>query len=121
MWTLGLAGSHNGAVALLNDQHVVVAVQIERVTRKRDGCSLSAVSVGAVRAIQYCLDTAGIQWDEISCLATCTPWQDIHLNMSPDLLDLLGGRRWPELSAYRITSRMLNMFFATSTVRNAWY
>lgn len=78
MWILGLAGSHNGAAALIHDGKVVVAVQAERLTRiKRDGFSLDAMSAEAGQVIQYCLDVAGISFQEIEAIAASTPWREI--------------------------------------------
>ena len=33
MWVLGIAKSHNGAVALIHDGEVVCAIQAERISR----------------------------------------------------------------------------------------
>ena len=35
MWVLGICSSHNGAVALLRDGRVQVAIQAERLSRRK--------------------------------------------------------------------------------------
>lgn len=56
-WVLGIGSSHNGAVCLLHGDEIVVAIQEERLVRRKrarhpGGC-------GSL-AIRYCLDYAGI-------------------------------------------------------------
>ncbi len=79
MWILGIAGSHNGAVSLVHDGKVAVAVQAERVTRaKRQPIDLTRLSGGAAPVIRYCLDAAGIDWQDLDMVATCTPWAFLY-------------------------------------------
>lgn len=74
MWTLGIAGSHNSAAALIQDGTVVVAVQTERLTRvKRQAITLSAMRQETIEVIRYCLDYAGIKLSDVDAIATCSP------------------------------------------------
>ena len=67
-WVLGVSASHNGAVCLLRDDRVVVAVQEERLSRfKRQRIHGSEAS----RALAYCLDYAGITADDLSLAVVC--------------------------------------------------
>lgn len=67
-WVLGISASHNGAVCLLKDDEVVVAVQEERLTRyKRQRIYGAEPS----RALDYCLDYAGITTDDLSLAVVC--------------------------------------------------
>lgn len=67
-WVLGISASHNGAVCLLRDDEVVVAVQEERLTRfKRQRIHGAEPS----RALNYCLDYAGITTDDLSLAVVC--------------------------------------------------
>jgi carbamoyltransferase len=76
MWILGIAGSHNSAAALIHDGSVVVAVQTERLTRaKRHPIDLYHMSHEAVRVIEYCLRTAGIDFPDVEAIATCSPYE----------------------------------------------
>jgi carbamoyltransferase len=76
MWTLGIAGSHNSAAALIHDGSVVVAVQTERLTRiKRHPIRLSAMGEETGQVIRYCLEHAGIGLREVSAIATCSPYE----------------------------------------------
>jgi carbamoyltransferase len=75
MWILGLAGSHNSAAALIKDGRVVVAVQTERITRrKRDPIRIDRLGPDALQVIRYCLEYAGIDLPDLAAFATCTPW-----------------------------------------------
>ena len=67
-WVLGISASHNGAVCLLRDDEIVVAVQEERLSRfKRHRIHGSEAS----RALAYCLDYAGITPDDLSLAVVC--------------------------------------------------
>ena len=75
MWVLGLAGSHNSAAALIKDGRVVVAVQTERLTRrKRHPLTIERLGSEAVQVISYCLQYAGIDLPDLAAIATSTPW-----------------------------------------------
>jgi len=82
-WILGISASHNGAVCLLRDDEIVVAIQEERLTRrKRDYiyCGQPAL------ALDYCLSYAGIRPQDLSMIVRCIPnpakdpRQDVLLN-----------------------------------------
>jgi len=78
-WVLGIAGSHNSAVALTRDGEVVVAIQTERlVRRKRQAIRLDRLDRDAAQAIGYCLHHAGIDLPDLAAIATSTPWATIH-------------------------------------------
>ncbi len=67
-WVLGISASHNGAVCLLRDDEVVVAVQEERLSRfKRHRINGAEAS----RALAYCLEYAGITPDDLSLAVVC--------------------------------------------------
>ncbi|WP_141326819.1 carbamoyltransferase C-terminal domain-containing protein [Myxococcus sp. AB025B] len=86
-WVLGIgASNHNGAACLLRGDELVVAVQEERlIRRKRAWLPGGAVSF----AVRYCLETAGIRADELSLVSCCSlmgprgPLYDVRAN--PDL------------------------------------
>lgn len=78
MWILGLAHSHNGAVALVNDGLVIAAIQLERIERiKRYPLAFERDEVenSVSRAIDYCLRHAGITIDDVTAVAATTPWR----------------------------------------------
>lgn len=78
MWILGLAHSHNGAVALINDGLVIAAVQLERIERiKRYPLAFERdeVEKSVSRAIDYCVRRAGITIDDVTAVAATTPWR----------------------------------------------
>ena len=91
MWTLGISCSHNGAVALIKDGKVACAIQAERLTRvKRQGVYLAEDTSTVTQCVRYCLDSAGIGYDDISNVAVCTPWQAAALD-DIDLDAHIGG------------------------------
>lgn len=56
-WILGMSASHNGAVCIMHGDEVVVAIQEERLTRRKRARVYGAAPS---LAVQYCLDFAGI-------------------------------------------------------------
>lgn len=60
VYVLGLGLSHNGAACLLKDGRVAVAIEKERLTKVKNDGGNDAL------AIAYCLNAAGIGWDEIA-------------------------------------------------------
>lgn len=92
MWILGLSGSHNGAAALIRDGKVEVAIQAERLTRtKRDRLKLHRLGQSAVDVVDYCLDFAGINLEELACVATNTPWRNITPSFAPEVRARIEG------------------------------
>lgn len=68
-YVLGTGLSHNGSAVLLKDGSVCVAIEKERITRrKHDGGNDSD-------AIQYCLDAAGIDLDEVELVVQCANFE----------------------------------------------
>src|SRR5262245_37047402 len=79
MWILGLSGSHNSGAALIRDGRVVVAIQTERlVRRKRQAIALDRMGSHAGEIIAYCLRYAGIDLRDLAAVATCTPWDVVE-------------------------------------------
>jgi carbamoyltransferase len=77
MWVLGLANSHNGAIALIKDGRVEVAIQLERLVRQKR-FPLHLVSDGHAdgvpAAVEYCLHQCNISIKDIDVVAASTPW-----------------------------------------------
>jgi carbamoyltransferase len=69
-WILGLGGSsHDFAAALMRDGDIKVAVEAERVTRRKHGHALWYQDP-LQGAIQYCVDAAGIGREDIDVVVT---------------------------------------------------
>ena len=69
IYVLGTGLSHNGSAVLLKDGKVCVAIEKERITRiKHAGGNDNA-------AIQYCLDTAGIQLSDLALVVQCANFE----------------------------------------------
>lgn len=63
-YTLGVSAYfHDSAVALIKDGEVIVAIQEERLSRKKQDSGLP------IKAAQFCLDQAGITIDDVSKVA----------------------------------------------------
>ena len=90
-WVLGISASHNGAVCLLRDDELVVAVQEERLSRLKRHRIYGAEPS---RALEYCLGYAGITPEDLSLTVVCVqgrardPRQTLALN--PYLKTTLG-------------------------------
>jgi carbamoyltransferase len=64
-WIVGLNhGAHDSACALLHDGELIVAVEQERLSRRK-----RAVGQSPAHALQYCLDHAGIELPDIDVVA----------------------------------------------------
>jgi len=69
IYVLGTGLSHNGSAVLLKDGKVCVAIEKERITRiKHAGGNDNT-------AIQYCLDTAGIQLSDLALVVQCANFE----------------------------------------------
>lgn len=91
MWILGISASHNGAVALLRDGKVRVAIQGERLSRQKRQNIVVDKSTPVLRdCVRYCLDACGVTFADIAAIASSTPWQSID----PDPKILFRGI-WP--------------------------
>lgn len=77
-WVLGVAASHNGAACLLKDGEIVVAVQEERVTRKKRAFIEAHEESFAIR---YCFDHAGISPADLSAAVVCSPLGKAHTRL----------------------------------------
>lgn len=69
VYVLGTGLSHNGSAVLLKDGEICVAIEKERVSRrKHDGGN-------DLLAIQYCLDAEGITLDEVQLVVQCANFE----------------------------------------------
>jgi carbamoyltransferase len=82
-WVLGMVNNHNGSVCLLKGDQIVVAIQEERLSRrKRHATHGSLPSL----ALKYCLDYAGIQPRDLDLVVNSvvgrvkSPIEDVTLN-----------------------------------------
>jgi carbamoyltransferase len=82
-WVLGISASHNGAVCLLRGDELVVAIQEERLSRRKRHRIYGAQHS---LALDYCFDYDGICPSDLSMVALCVqgrvtdPDQDLTLN-----------------------------------------
>lgn len=75
-WILGISNSHNGAVSLIKDGKVKVAIQWERLSRKKKApIFLSEDLQPLYECAQYCFETESIAPENISKIAITTPWK----------------------------------------------
>lgn len=82
-WVLGISASHNGAVCLLRGDEIVVAIQEERLSRRKRHRIFGAQHS---LALDYCFDYAGIRPRDLSMIVLCVQGragaagQDLTLN-----------------------------------------
>jgi len=82
-WILGISASHNGAVCLLKGDEIVVAIQEERLSRRKRHRIFGAQHS---LALDYCFDYAGIRPCDLSLIVLCVQGraaaasQDLTLN-----------------------------------------
>ena len=82
-WVLGISASHNGAVCLLKGDEIVVAIQEERLSRRKRHRIFGAQHS---LALDYCFDYAGIRPRDLSMIVLCVQGrsgaasQDLSLN-----------------------------------------
>ena len=75
MIIMGIAFSHNGAVTIINEGKVVIAIQAERITRKkRQALDLEDNLKALEDTIDYCLNNSLIDFKDINKIAYSTPW-----------------------------------------------
>ena len=73
---LGFSNTHNGSVALICDGEVKVAIQAERISRrKRQSLPLGKEIELTHKCVEYCLNSSGFQYKDINAIALSTPWK----------------------------------------------
>jgi len=88
---LGFCNSHNGSVALICDGDVKVAIQAERISRrKRQSLPLGEEIELAQECARYCLDASGFRYQDIDAIALSTPWAVKKIS-NADLFQYIGG------------------------------
>jgi carbamoyltransferase len=92
-WIMGISLSHNGAICLLKGSEIVVAIQEERLSRKKRDFIYGAQPA---RALNYCLDYAGIGLADLSVIiisASGPKDANIHDLTKNNLLGPLMGKK----------------------------
>jgi predicted NodU family carbamoyl transferase len=80
-WIMGLGASvHNGAVCLLKDDEIVVAIQEERLVRTKRAALFGGEYS---QAVEYCLDYAKIRPKDLSRFRK--PWRNVFRDRDPDI------------------------------------
>lgn len=88
---LGFSNTHNGSVALICNGEVKVAIQAERISRrKRQSLPLGEKIELTQKCVRYCLNAARLQYEDIDAIALSTPWK-IRQIKNPDLFQYIGG------------------------------
>lgn len=83
IYILGTGLSHNGSAVLLKDGQVLVAIEKERITRrKHDGGN-------DYDAVKYCLDAAGIGLNDLSLVVQCANFEKDSI-----AIDVYKGKRF---------------------------
>ena len=88
---LGFSNTHNGSVALINNGEVEVAIQAERISRrKRKSLPLGKEPELTQKCVQYCLNASGLKYQDIDAIALTSPWRVTKIN-NEDLCQYIGG------------------------------
>ncbi len=106
-YILGTGLSHDGSTCLLRDGKIVVAIEKERLTRKKhDGYNDD-------RTIQYCLDTAGITFKDIDLVVQETTYYNL---LEPDEPEKVKGRIIPkDIPTVTISHHLAHAYSAIGT------
>ena len=89
---LGISNTHNGSVALIHEGEVKVAVQAERISRKKR----QALPLGEEReltnsCVRYCLNSSGFRYQDIDAVAFSTPYPTKEIK-DTELTRYIGGQ-----------------------------
>ncbi|MBW3049875.1 hypothetical protein DNJ72_06920 [Prochlorococcus marinus XMU1403] len=88
---IGISNSHNGSVSLICDGEVKVAIQAERISRrKRQSLYLDKETDLLQKCIRYCLDYSGLRYKDINAIAISSPWKLTTLS-DEELFHNIGG------------------------------
>ena len=88
---LGFSNTHNGSVALIRNGEVKVAIQAERISRrKRKSLPLGKEPELTKKCVQYCLDASGLEYKDIDSIALSTPWK-LKKITNEELFQYIGG------------------------------
>src|SRR5690606_22909172 len=107
IYILGTGLSHNGSSCLMRDGKIVVAIEKERLTRKKhDGYNDNL-------SVQYCLDAAGIDFKDISLVVQETTYYNL---LKPDELEKTKGRIIPnDIPTITISHHLAHAYSAVGT------
>jgi carbamoyltransferase len=96
-WILGVSASHNGSACLLHGNDIAVAVQEERLTRKKRQAIYGAEPS---LAVQYCLDSAGVKMSDVDSIVVSVQGNATEKRHSIAANPQFAGRREDATLAY---------------------
>ena len=106
---LGFSNTHNGSVALICDGEVKVAIQAERISRrKRQALPLGDELSLAQNCVRYCLDASGLKHQDIDAVALSTPWDVKKINEA-SLFEYIGGVPKDYLKTFYVPHHLSHM------------
>ena len=106
---LGISNTHNGSVALLSNGEVKVAIQAERISRKkRQALPLGKNIELTTRCVRYCLNYSGIEYKDINAIALSTPWKATRIN-NEQLFQYIGGEPEHYLGTFYVPHHLSHM------------
>ncbi|PZR19602.1 MAG: transferase [Flavobacterium psychrophilum] len=104
VYILGTGLSHNGSAVLLKDGRVCVAIEKERLSRKKHDGGNDTL------AIQYCLDTEGIELKDVALVVQCANFE------IPDRNQYKGKRIFSEAQDIKIINISHHLAHAYSAI-----
>ena len=106
---LGISNTHNGSVALIHEGEVKVAVQAERISRKkRQALPLGEETELTNSCVRYCLDSSGFRYQDIDAVAFSTPYPAKEIK-DTELSRYLGGQPSKNAKVFYVPHHMAHM------------
>tara|TARA_Y100001968_G_C19424538_1_gene753591 strand:- start:154 stop:1863 length:1710 start_codon:yes stop_codon:yes gene_type:complete len=88
---LGFSNSHNGSVTLIENGEVKIAIQAERISRrKRQSLPLKKEIELVHKCVSYCLESTGVKYKDINAIALSTPWKASKIS-DREIFQYIGG------------------------------
>ncbi len=106
---LGISIAHNGSVALICDGEVKIAIQAERISRrKRKHLFLDREKELMKKCVQYCLKSSGFDYKDIKTIGIST---HKNLNIIDDafLFEMIGGKPENYMQTYYVPHHYSHM------------
>ncbi|MFL2868560.1 MAG: carbamoyltransferase C-terminal domain-containing protein [Prochlorococcus marinus] len=106
---LGFSNTHNGSVALICDGKVKVAIQAERISRKkRQSLPLGKEIDLTHKCVEYCLSSSGLTYKDLNAVALSTPWR-LHQISNEKLFHYIGGIPEDYLGTFYVPHHLSHM------------
>lgn len=93
-WILGINASHNGSVCLLHGDEIVVAIQEERLSRRKRE---RVIGTKSIMSLMYCLTSANIDITQVDLVVCATQGTRTDPNARLEENPMFKGRNGPKI------------------------